>query len=432
MPKCGAHVRYSLPWPCDPSCSHDLVLADFSEDQTQLVNSAAVRDSYVLVAAGGPLPDVVDRLVHRAGGLGVLLLQSATPARNVLPPHARGRADQFASLSFGVLDLDRVAAERLVAAVRLASIPGARGAPARAPVVVTVKRGAEPASDANSGNATSVPGTGRGFQPLLMPMRHYVDNVLLRATGTELNPDLRYVFNTFEPGIQPGFGCEQPHPLAADFEVRQLRRHSGPSHAHLSAPQLQPTPSRAARHALLGGHADRVLIWCLEPDVVGQFGGPLQVPAALAAALRRGLTRARHSDHHGNGSFEFMIGPTLGGAHLHTHRAAVNALVSGRRRWVITPPHRMKAINKKTAFDLEEQPTAFQWWQSVLPEIKAAFPQAALFEFYQEVGEIVYIPPKWGHAVMNLEPSVAVSLQVGDRPGKVPARCTQQLWDTSL
>ena len=358
-----APAWYSLPWACAVSCQHELVLADFSGDQTHLVNSHAIHGSVVLVAAGGPPLDVVDRLVRRAGGIGVLLLQTAAGAGDVVPPQARGRTDHFASLSFGVLDLDGVAAKRLVAALQSAASTGAHDPQPMMPVAVTVRRGAKPASNSAS---SAPPDTGRGFQPLLMPMRHFVDSVLLHANGTASDPELRYVFNTFERGIQPGFGHNEPHPLAADFEV----------------------------------------------------------PAALGEALQRGLTHARH----GNGSFEFMIGPTLGGAHLHTHSAAVNMLVMGRRRWVITPPHRVAAINANTMFSNDEQPTAHQWWQSVLPEIKAALPEALFAEFYQEAGEIVYIPNGWGHAVMNLEPSVAVSLQAGVRSGKVPARCAEELW----
>ena len=39
--------------------------------------------------------------------------------------------------------------------------------------------------------------------------------------------------------------------------VRQLRHHFGPNFAHFSAP---PHPARGVYHALLGAHADRVLI----------------------------------------------------------------------------------------------------------------------------------------------------------------------------
>ena len=43
--------------------------------------------------------------------------------------------------------------------------------------------------------------------------------------------------------------------------------------------QLRPTAHAAVCYALRSAHADRVLVggWCLEPDVVTNFGGTLQV-----------------------------------------------------------------------------------------------------------------------------------------------------------
>ena len=36
-----------------------------------------------------------------------------------------------------------------------------------------------------------------------------------------------------------------------------------------------------------------------------------------------------------------------------------------------------------------------------------------IIEFTQEAGEVVYVPDNWAHAVINLEPSIGVSKQMG-------------------
>ena len=48
---------------------------------------------------------------------------------------------------------------------------------------------------------------------------------------------------------------------------------------------------------------------------------------------------------------------------------------------------------------------------------------AHLLEFIQEEGEIVYVPDNWAHNVINLEPTVGVSKQLGTFtwPDGVPA-----------
>ena len=55
----------------------------------------------------------------------------------------------------------------------------------------------------------------------------------------------------------------------SDYLVRQLRHHFGPFLARFSAP---PHPTRAVGYALLGAHADRVLIGAWNPMVVTNLG----------------------------------------------------------------------------------------------------------------------------------------------------------------
>jgi hypothetical protein len=55
---------------------------------------------------------------------------------------------------------------------------------------------------------------------------------------------------------------------------------------------------------------------------------------------------------------------------------------------------------------------AFEWFRDSYPIWREKFADH-LIEFYQEEGEVVYVPDNWGHAIMNLEPCVGVSKQLG-------------------
>ena len=45
----------------------------------------------------------------------------------------------------------------------------------------------------------------------------------------------------------------------------------------------------------------------------------------------------------------------------------------------------------------------------------AEYPRLAVrpYEVVQEAGDVVFVPAGWGHAVLNLEPSVAVAFELG-------------------
>ena len=56
---------------------------------------------------------------------------------------------------------------------------------------------------------------------------------------------------------------------------------------------------------------------------------------------------------------------------------------------------------------------AYDWFKDSYPIWRAKFGNEHLFEFVQEEGEVVYVPDNWGHNVLNLEPSVGISKQMG-------------------
>ena len=89
------------------------------------------------------------------------------------------------------------------------------------------------------------------------------------------------------------------------------------------------------------------------------------------------------------------------GVQPHAHKAAWNALVHGRKRWFMFAA---PLFNESFA----PSDSALHWFQTQLPRLRGS---PNVFEFIQEAGEVVWVPSGWTHAVLNLEPSVAVSKQ---------------------
>jgi hypothetical protein len=53
---------------------------------------------------------------------------------------------------------------------------------------------------------------------------------------------------------------------------------------------------------------------------------------------------------------------------------------------------------------------ALEFFTDILPTMTKR--NEEIYEFIQEEGEIVFVPDHWGHAVLNLEPSVGASRQM--------------------
>ncbi|KAG2440826.1 hypothetical protein HXX76_003681 [Chlamydomonas incerta] len=110
-----------------------------------------------------------------------------------------------------------------------------------------------------------------------------------------------------------------------------------------------------------------------------------------------------------------VLGPARAGASWHVDpslTSAWNALLSGRKRWALYPPHSPPPGVPLSDDGEEARPsdadglTSLQWWLEVWPSLP---PERRPIEFVQEPGEVVYIPGGWWHAVLNLETAVAVT-----------------------
>lgn len=97
-------------------------------------------------------------------------------------------------------------------------------------------------------------------------------------------------------------------------------------------------------------------------------------------------------------SQQIIMGPEASGAPMHFHVEAFNAALVGRKRWFLVPPANNFWSRKPAA-------TWFADNYSSAPK--------PMFECVQGPGDIIYIPEGYGHAVLNLEETVAVASEMG-------------------
>jgi hypothetical protein len=117
---------------------------------------------------------------------------------------------------------------------------------------------------------------------------------------------------------------------------------------------------------------------------------------------------------------QFYVGGPGTGAPLHYHEDAWNTLAHGRKAWFLLPPSAAEYTTVPIADyvidvlprlkDRQRQGTAgkageggggaFAWAPGSRPLVCA-----------QEAGDVIYVPAGWGHAVLNLAPSVGFAVE---------------------
>jgi hypothetical protein len=111
-------------------------------------------------------------------------------------------------------------------------------------------------------------------------------------------------------------------------------------------------------------------------------------------------------------AWEFLMGPVLSGAHVHHHPAAFNALIAGTKAWFMWPPHLPPySISDPKAAPRTGYTPPYAWVHDDLDELRNT--KWAPIEFIQHAGEVVYIPDFWHHIVINIEPVIGTSAQLG-------------------
>jgi oxalate decarboxylase/phosphoglucose isomerase-like protein (cupin superfamily) len=95
-------------------------------------------------------------------------------------------------------------------------------------------------------------------------------------------------------------------------------------------------------------------------------------------------------------SFQFYLGPAESGSPMHIHQAAWNAQLFGRKRWFLMPP---SAAYYTTI-------PAREWLVDFYPRDSVDY---GMLECTQESGDVVFVPPMWGHATLNLAESIGIA-----------------------
>eukprot|EP00049_Salpingoeca_infusionum_P006253 m.103978 g.103978 ORF g.103978 m.103978 type:complete len:418 (+) comp13248_c0_seq9:455-1708(+) len=106
-----------------------------------------------------------------------------------------------------------------------------------------------------------------------------------------------------------------------------------------------------------------------------------------------------------------VIGPKRSGTGIHIDPLATNAwnaIISGRKRWVVFPPSVPKEALEPKRGECDHE--AASWFDKVYPRVTGSeWPHAKHIEFIQEAGEIVFMPGGWHHVVINITDSIAVT-----------------------
>ena len=104
----------------------------------------------------------------------------------------------------------------------------------------------------------------------------------------------------------------------------------------------------------------------------------------------------------GLGKAQLSFGDTGSGTPLHSHAAAFNYLLFGKKQWYLVPPAHMKNRNST-------KPEHVQAWLQD-PEAYAAYKaEGVLTECIQRPGELLFLPRGWGHATLNKKPTLAIA-----------------------
>ncbi|CAN0321599.1 unnamed protein product [Pylaiella littoralis] len=110
----------------------------------------------------------------------------------------------------------------------------------------------------------------------------------------------------------------------------------------------------------------------------------------------------------------FLVGPKRSGTSVHIDplgTSAWNTVVSGRKLWVVFPPHVDKNVAKgKDVIRQGEDDEPINYFVDLLPRIRRKYRDSIkIYEFVQYPGDTVFVPGGWWHAVLNLEDSVAIT-----------------------
>eukprot|EP01062_Namystynia_karyoxenos_P016474 TRINITY_DN16010_c0_g1_i2.p1 TRINITY_DN16010_c0_g1~~TRINITY_DN16010_c0_g1_i2.p1 ORF type:complete len:595 (+),score=132.12 TRINITY_DN16010_c0_g1_i2:73-1785(+) len=114
---------------------------------------------------------------------------------------------------------------------------------------------------------------------------------------------------------------------------------------------------------------------------------------AVAPRLLNGVALPSVASGRRTNAWQWTLGGAGSGSPPHLHQDALNGVCFGRKHWLLWPPSR--------AF-VSARPAA---------EVFAGGHDAPL-QASQHAGDVLYVPEGWGHAVLNMEDTVAAAIEI--------------------
>lgn len=109
----------------------------------------------------------------------------------------------------------------------------------------------------------------------------------------------------------------------------------------------------------------------------------------------------------------FCIGPKRSGTTVHVDplgTSAWNAVTHGCKRWVLFEPQTPKRVVKAKGLKQKgEDDEAVMYFDFLLPRLKQTYPDVRVYEGLQKPGDVIFVPGRWWHGVLNTEDCVAVT-----------------------
>ena len=133
----------------------------------------------------------------------------------------------------------------------------------------------------------------------------------------------------------------------------------------------------------------------------------------LSDALERGLVKTDGDQQKwGEAKLRLALGGSRSGLIFHYHRAALNALFAGRKRWFVFDSGDREMPRSLVMRSKQGVPyTMSEWIELVYPreELQAKWKLRG-WECTQEPGDLLYVPNNFIHGVLNLGETVAVAV----------------------
>ena len=104
---------------------------------------------------------------------------------------------------------------------------------------------------------------------------------------------------------------------------------------------------------------------------------------------------------------QLIIGPRSSGAHFHFHRAAMNHLLVGWKRWYIAPPGQRMTSNRHISNWVSQRNQSGSDGTTVSTTV-----EPLLLECDQQAGDVLFVPAYWAHGVLNHRDSVAIAVEL--------------------